>query len=184
MKYSGLLIISILLFAAWGCKNTIEDKNTQQIDSAIAVIEGAQQAINALDSAEVARLNKVYDAYNTFFVEEYTDVNNREFYTGPLSELADCRKRLIRTAMAFQGWKKELERVHEQLSTLRHDYANQLIEKEDFEKYLSTEMATAEKINSEVTKNVGLVSMCMRNHKALSTKLDSARAAWLAQNQE
>ncbi len=184
MKYSGFLAFTMLLLAAWGCNNTIEDKNTQRIDSVIAVVEGAQKALNALDSNEVVQLRKVYDAYYTFFKEEYNDVSNREFYTGSLSDLAECDKRLIRTAMAYQGWKIELQRVNEQLKALRHDYANQLITEEDFETYFFNETASASEINKQVNKNVGVVSMCMRNHKALSRKLDSARTAWLAKNPE
>lgn len=184
MKYNGFLIVAILLLAAWGCNNTIEDKNTQQLDSVIAVIEGAQKAINALDSNEVVQLNKAYDAYYTFFAEEYNEVSKREFYTGPLSDLAECKKRLTRTAMAYQGWKAELARVHEQLTNLRHDYANQLIEKDDFEKYRNMEVSAATEINKDVTKYVGAASMCMRNQKALRSILDSARTAWLSQNPE
>ena len=184
MKQSIFFFFTLLLICAWGCNKAVEDQNTERIDSVLAVVEGAQKVMNTLDSNNVVQLRNVYNAYYDFFSNEYGDISNKDFYTSSLADMAECNKRLTRTVMSFQGWKGELNRVHNQLSTLRHDYSYGLIEQEYFETYFNNESIAAGTINDEISKNVGMVSICMRNHKELSTKLDSARTAWLAQKEE
>jgi hypothetical protein len=182
--YSRFLILAVLAISIWGCNTEIEDENTAKIDELIGVVEGAQKAIQALDSTEVARMRDVYSAYYDFFSNEYDDISNKSFYTSSLADMAECYKRLNGTTMGLKAWEQELDRVHTQLTTLRHDYANGLVTADDFEVYLGNEASATNAVNNEITKNVGMVSMCMRNHKALSAKLDSARTDWLAQQSE
>ncbi len=184
MKNSVLVVFALLIAASWGCNKQIEDKNTEKIDSLLAIVEADIKVMDALDSAEVARMRKIYNAYYDFFSNDYDDISNRDFYTSTLADMGECNKRLNNTALSIGVWKEELENAHKQLTTLRHDYSNGLLKEEEFEKYLFNEMVATARINEEVTENAGTVSMCLRKHKDNSAKLDSARTAWLAQQSE
>jgi hypothetical protein len=181
MRIIVFSLLSILFATTIGCNNQIEDKRTAQIDSIIDVMEGAHRALTAIDSAHLAKLKEVYDAYVDFYSNEYDDVSNAEFYTNELGDMAICRKRISTTVSSYGQWQRQLEKSILQLKTLRHDYAHGLLDSAEIEQYLYDEAFESATLNKEVTKNVGSASWCFRNHRELSAKLDSARAAFLAQ---
>ena len=183
MKYIALFVFSALFAASVGCNKQIEDKRTAQLDSIIDVMEVAHRSLTALDSAKLHKLNEVYDAYADFFKNDFDDLSNPEVYSIALNDLGTCIKRVSNTVKSYGQWKEELENSIKQLKSLRHDYAHQLLEKEEFEEYFYAEAANSAHLNEEINENVGPCSYCTRTYPELSAKLDSIRRAYLAKKE-
>ena len=180
MRYFAYTLFVLLTITAFGCKTEIKDQYTDQIDSAIAVIEAAQQAANALPVEKLKKVKPVYAKYVEFFSNEYDDLSDTSFYMNELQDMANCNKYIGRTANEINGWRDELDVTLKQLQDLKHDYAAGLIPVEELQTYLNNELFGVYQINGSIQKNVGSASNCLNNFNALTNVLDSVRQEWLA----
>jgi hypothetical protein len=177
------LFLSLSVIGFSSCNRGIEDKNTATIDSLLTHIVDAERVLMMLDSNHLATMKTEYDKQYAFFSEAPEDLSNKDFYTGPLMDMATCRKRLNVTLMNFSNWRRELEFAKKQLTTLREDYSNGFFTPEEFEKNLNLEGRAATDIITQTTKNVGTTSNCMGSFDALIARLDSAQTAISALSQ-
>ena len=182
MRLISFFTFGILLISAFGCQQQVEDKYTEQLDSAIAVIEAAQLATNAISKDKLEHVKPVFEKYQEFFANEYDDYENLDFYRNELADLGQCNKSIEHTLENLQAWKKELATTLKQLTDLKHDYQNGLIEADELQTYLNNELFATFQINKNIQKNIGVASNCLGNFKALTDVLDSVRLAWIEEN--
>ena len=184
MRSIPIFLFSVLLISSVSCKQKIVDKHTAQLDSAIAVIEAAQLAASSISMEKLMQVKPVYAGYVKFFTEEYDDFSDTSFYMNELNDMARCNKYVGRSVDGLDGWKKELDLTHVQLRNLKQDYENGLLPEEELVTYLNNELFATYQINSQIQKNVGMASDCLRNFKELTDVLDSVRVAYLAEKAE
>ncbi len=180
MRIFSYAFIFLLLISSVGCKQPVQDKYTDQLDSAITVIEAAQEAAMAISKEKLEAMDPVYQAYNEFFTNEYDDMTDTAFYFNQLRDLLDCTKYVGRSLNGIEGWREELAITLKQLQDLKHDYENGLLPIEDVQTYLNNELFAVYQINQSIQKNVGMASACIRKYNTLTSVLDSARMDWLS----
>lgn len=182
MRFISYFTFGILLISAFGCQKKIADKYTEQLDSAIAVVEAAQAAAQAISIEKLEQVKPVYKKYMTFYTNEYNEYNNLDFYRNELEELGQCNKSIERTLSNIESWRNELDVTLKQLKNLKHDHENGLIDTNDLQTYLNNELFATYQINSSIQKNIGMASGCLGNFKDLTDVLDSVRLEWLETN--
>ena len=131
---------------------------------------------------KIETVKPVYEAYQEFFKNEYDEYDNLDFYRNELGELGQCNKSIERTLENLDIWKNELTLTLKQLTDLKHDYQNGLMEAGELQTYLNNELFATFQINKNIQKNIGVVSNCLGNFKALTDVLDSVRLEWIDAN--
>jgi len=179
----ALLVFGLLALTSIGCKNQIEDKKTDQLDSIINLLVEQKANLEALDQSKISKMSEVYDGYLSFFQTEFDSIENAMEILPLIDKLGGCAKKVNKVQGNFSVWRHELEESIEKFKALRHDYSNKLISKEELSIYLTQEVMANAELERGFKKHFEGVNDCVTSFKTLTDKLDSIRVAHIMANE-
>ena len=148
MKKALLFNIICFLLVACGTKITDDqvkklDQLTQRVDSSVDIL------INQIDSNKVVELTDEFFMKKSFFENEMKDTIDRATIF-IIDNYMRSKKSMEYIRMNFAPLIQEAKTMQLQISDLKHDIDNRLIDQEQFEKYYDLENRNSLELESAV----------------------------------
>jgi len=146
MKLLKSLTLSLLFSVAlWSCGPQISDEKMAELDELDAKLDSSSQLLNSVDSARAMQAVQTYEKNLHYIQYDLKDTLPREeaFFVDSYYRL---RKIMRKYGENYTNLSNEIVSAEQQLTNLRKDVKNGLIEAEQFDEYLTLERENVESI--------------------------------------
>lgn len=164
-----LLIISLIAFSFFACKNAYE-KELGEVEGLITMVDEIEKTVLSVDTSKafdaqrkIAQDFKVLNSLNDTLSKEDA-FRLDDFYSG--------KKKIFRFSSNYMYILKQVEFAKKQLNELKQDLNNGLIEKDKFKEYYSTEHASIMDLNMQVNKSVNGVDEAVQKLELNRSEID------------
>lgn len=171
-----LLLAAFLICANTACRRSADTRNLATVDSLLLVTDSLITGMNALDLAEVARIDSLYASRKDMLQARMRDTLTKEEALLLGSYHRTMTKSMGRAKRDHGTVLEELSTARAQLAHLRNDVGKSLLEPEVEIKYLSDErlaLAQAHRKADVVAASVGSV---IRDNARYGDAVDSLLA--------
>ena len=171
--------LSVSFLALSSCQHSSpawKKELVERLDSMIVLSESHLSVVQSLDSAKLVanadEMRQHLEFFNTRVGQTDTLYFEREVYTGPLFDMANCDKYYQRVLSGYLK-RSVAEKNTEQLKDLRATVRRNELDSATAVAYYLTEAQALNSANNSMLKSYGGCFACMREHDSLSAVLDS-----------
>ncbi len=176
MRIRTLLLPALLLVLGTSCKRPSDAGHVATIDSLLAVTDSLINGMNAIDRAELGRIDSIYQSRQDALAERMKDTLNKPAALILANYRRAMTKSLGRVNKDFEDVMKELSTTKSQLDDLRADVLASVHEPAVEQSYVGQEKLAVASIRHRASVLANSALTTLREHKRLSPAVDSLLA--------
>lgn len=176
MHIRTLLLTALLLVLGTACKRPSDAGHVATIDSLLAVTDSLINGMNALDRAELHRIDSIFQSRKDALAERMKDTLDKPAALVMGNYRRAMTKSLGRVNKDFEDVMKELSTTRAQLNDLRADVLASVHDQTVEQSYVGQEKLAVASIRQRASVLANSALTTLREHKRLSPAVDSLLA--------